>query len=185
MATTAIHCTAGNHAGPRSQRGLEVYPTPARAVEDLLRVEALPPVCWEACGEEDSAIASVLRAHGRHVICNDIASDGVDFRDRTEAPHGVQIVVTNPPFSMAGAFVQHGLTLVRRVIVLERIQFLESQTRGALFDAGKLARVHVFRRRLPRMHRADWTGKRASGAMALCWFVFDNDHRGPPTLDWI
>ena len=43
----------------------------------------------------------------------------------------------------------------------------------------------VFRKRLPRMHRSGWAGKRASAAMVLAWFVFDRGHDGPPALDWI
>jgi hypothetical protein len=183
--TLAIHTTAGNHAAPRSKRGLEIYPTPPIAVEALVRLEPLPCVCWECCGLEKSAIATVLRTHGRRVVCSDIESDGVDFLDRTTAPRGVEAIVTNPPFSLAADFVHHGLVLVPKVVVLERIQFLESETRAALFDAGKLARIWVFRNRVPRMHRQDWRGKRASPAMTLAWFVFDRDHDGRPTLDWI
>ena len=151
----------------------------------MARVEQLPHGVWEACGDDASAIATILRATGRCVVCTDIRTDGINFLDRTTAPRGVEAIVTNPPFSLAADFVRHGLALVPKVVVLERIQFLESDTRAALFDAGKLARIWVFRKRLPRMHRADWTGKRASAAMVLAWFVFDRDHDGPPALDWI
>ena len=181
----AIHATAGNHAAPKSKRGHDVYLTPPCAVEAMLRVEPLPPVCWECCGDDTSAIATVLRAHGHSVVCSDIRADGIDFFDRTTAPRGVEAIVTNPPFSLAADFVRHGLALVPKVVVLERIQFLESKTRAPLFDAGKLARIWVFRNRVPRMHRQDWRGKRASAAMTLAWFVFDRDHDGRPTLDWI
>jgi hypothetical protein len=183
--TFAIHATAGNHAAPKAKRGHDVYLTPACAVEALARAEPLPATCWEACGDDTSAIATVLRAHGHRVVCTDLRTDGIDFRDRTTAPPGVEVIVTNPPFSLAADFVRHGLNLVPKVVVLERIQFLESEARAALFDAGKLARIRVFRNRVPRMHRAGWTGKRASAAMTLAWFAFDRDHDGPPTLDWI
>ena len=80
----------------------------------------------------------------------------------------------------------HGLKLVRKVVILERIQFLESDRRELLFNAGTLARVWVFRNRVPRMHRAGWTGPRASASMTLAWFVFLRDHDGsPPSLGWI
>jgi hypothetical protein len=185
--TAAIHTTAGNHCGPRSQRGLEIYSTPACAVEALLRVEPLPAVCWEACGTEESAIATVLRAHGRRVVCTDLATDGVDFLTRRTAPLGQPIaIVCNPPFSKAAAFVRHGLGLVSKVVVLERLQFLESESRAALFDSGTLARVWIFRNRVPRMHKDGWTGRRAAPAMALAWFIFDGHHNGSaPALGWI
>src|SRR5262245_47430653 len=47
---------------------------------------------------------------------------------------------------------------------------------------GRLARVHVFRSRLPMMHRAGWSGPRASSAIAFAWFVWDRDHAGPAEL---
>jgi hypothetical protein len=182
----AIHTTAGNHAGPRSKRGLEIYPTPPCAVEALIRAEPLPPACWEACGTENSAIAQVLRAHDHRVVCTDITIDGVDFRDRTTAPPDVQAIVTNSPFSLAADVVRHGLTLVPKVVILQRIQFLESDVRADLFDAGKLVRIFVFRDRVPRMHLAGWEGNRAEPAMFLAWFTFSVDHDGSkPVLDWI
>jgi len=184
--SSAIHVVAGNRAGTRAQRGLDSYATPACAAEALVRTEPLPPRCWECCGLESSAIATVLRAHGRRVVATDITDDGVDFRNWLTAPIGAQAIVTNPPFGLAADFVRHGLTLVPKVVILERIQFLESESRADLFDAGKLARVWIFRNRVPRMSLAGWTGKHASAAMTLAWFVFDRDHDGgPPTLGWI
>jgi hypothetical protein len=180
--TLPIHATAGNHAGPRSGRGLEVYPTPPCAVEALIRAEPLPPACWEPCGTEDSSIVTVLRAHGHRVVCTDIITDGVDFRDRTTAPPGVQSIVTNPPFSLAADFVRRGLALVPKVVVLERIQFLESEDRDDIIEGGDLARVLVFANRVPRMHRQGWNGKRSSPAMCLAWFVFERGYRLQPVL---
>jgi hypothetical protein len=180
--TLPIHATAGNHAGPRSGRGLEIYSTPACAVEALIRAEPLPPVCWEACGPETSAIALVLRAHGRRVVCTDITTDGIDFRDRTKAPSGAQAIVANPPFSLAADFVRHGLALVPKVVVLERIQFLESEDRADIIEGGDLARVLVFADRVPRMHRQGWNGKRSSPAMCLAWFVFERGYSLQPVL---
>jgi hypothetical protein len=146
----------------------------------------LPSIVWDPCGENDSELAAALREAGKQVFTDDIRNDNVDFRTRREAPPGCQAIVTNPPFSLAADFVLHGLTLVRRVCILERIQFLESENRAALFDAGKLVRVFVFRNRVPRMHLDGWAGPRASPAMVLCWFIFDNTHSGSkPTLDWI
>jgi hypothetical protein len=181
-----IHVTGGNHGSPRSTRGVEFYATPRCAVIPLLAKVQLPNVVWDPCGSDDSELAATLREAGKQVFCNDITADGVDFRTRREAPSAAEAIVTNPPFSLAADFVMHGLTLVRRICILERIQFLESESRGELFDAGKLMRVFVFRNRVPRMHASGWEGPRASPAMVLAWFIFDNTHGGAkPTLDWI
>jgi hypothetical protein len=124
----------------------------------------------------------VLRAHGRRVVCTDIAIDGVDFRDRRCAPERAQAIVANPPFSLAADFVRHGLKLVPKVVILERIQFLESEDRADIIDGGDLARVLVFADRVPRMHKAGWNGKRSSPAMCLAWFVFERGHLLQPVL---
>ncbi len=184
--TRPIHVTAGNHAAPAHERGLDVYQTPPLAVEKLLGAEDLPIKIWEPCDPGDSNITTVLKAHGHKVVANDIAVDGIDFRDRGKAPPGLKAIVTNPPFQIAASFVMHGLKLVPKVIILERIQFLEAEVRAELFDAGKLTRIWIFRKRLPRMHRVGWTGKTASAAMTLAWFVFDVAHYGSePRLGWI
>ena len=51
-----------------------------------------------------------------------------------------------------------------RVVMLLRLAFLESKRRSGILDGGQLARVHVFRNRLPMMHRAGWAGPKASSA---------------------
>jgi hypothetical protein len=180
----AIHTTAGNHCGPRSQRGAEQYPTPACATEAVLRKEMLPPHVLEPCEGEDRAISRVLEAHGYTVTGYDLVRDGIDFLKVTQVPPDIGAVVTNPPFSQAATIVLHALTLVPKVIILERIQFLESEQRADLFDSGMLSRIWVFRDRVPRMHMVGWAGNRSSAAMCLAWFVFEVGHRGPPTLHW-
>ena len=180
----AIHVTGGNHAGPRSQRGAEQYATAPCAVEALLAVEPLPPRLLEPCAG-DGAIVRVLEAHGHIVTAYDLVHDGIDFLKVTKAPPDVGAIVTNPPFSRAADFVRRGLLLVPKVVVLERIQWLEAECRADIFDSGKLARVYVFRDRVPRMHRIGWIGRRSSPAMCLAWFVFECDHVAAPTLHWL
>ena len=51
--------------------------------------------------------------------------------------------------------------------------------------ADEVVRVHVFRNRLPMMHRHGWDGPRASSSTAYAWFVFDKKHGGPATIDQI
>jgi hypothetical protein len=109
------------------------------------------------------------------------AESGVDFLTQTAAPKGVTTILTNPPFMHAGEFVRHALTLVPRVVMLLRLGFLESQSRSDILDGGRLARIHVFRNRLPMMHREGWDGPHTSSALAFAWFVWDANHRGPWT----
>jgi hypothetical protein len=174
-----------------ADRGVDLYETPPEAVRALLGVERLPLYVWEpACGP--GAIAQVLRAAGHRVYATDLfdhgcpdAEAGVNFLEQLNAPSGIGCIVTNPPYRLAAEFVAHALRLVPRAVMLLRLAFLESERRSSILDRGALARVRVFRNRLPMMRRAGWNGPRASSAIAFAWFVFDRGHRGPAVIDRI
>jgi hypothetical protein len=175
---------SGQHA--HADRGADMYETPACAVKALLQAESLSHVIWEPAAGR-GAIARVLRAHDHTVICSDIIDYGIqldfvrDFLTETKAPDGVEAIVTNPPFRFAQAFVEHALELVPNVVML-RLAFLESTRRSPILDTGRLARVHIFKQRLPMMHRDGWQGPRASSAIPFAWYCWDRNHTGPITL---
>jgi hypothetical protein len=66
--------------------------------------------------------------------------------------------------------------------MLLRLAFLESERRGAILESGFLRTVYVFRKRLPMMHRAGWTGPRASSAIPFAWFCWDRLDPGPTEM---
>jgi hypothetical protein len=167
------------------ERGHDLYETPDVAVEALLRVEALPRCIWEpACGP--GRIVNVLRARGHEVYASDLIDYGVDsaahygrdFLLEQQAPEGYAAIVTNPPFKLAEQFVAHALSLCPLVVLLLRLAFLESERRCGILEGRGLARIYVFRKRLPMMHRAGWEGRKANSGMAFAWYVFDRTHRG-------
>jgi hypothetical protein len=169
----------------------DLYETPPEAIRALLRVEKIPHRVWEpACGR--GAIVNVLRAAGHEVIATDLINYGlpitppgywgVDFLTESKPPAGCECIITNPPFKLAEQFVAHALELCPRVVMLLRLAFLESERRSEILEGHGLARVYVFRQRLPMMHRDGWQGPKASSAMAFAWFVWDRGHDGPPTL---
>lgn len=169
----------------------DLYETPPEAVTALMSVEKLPHKIWEpACGP--GSIVKVLRAFGHEVIAGDLVDygcpmsfKGIDFLMETRAPHGVECVLTNPPFKLAGQFVAKALELCPTVIMLMRLAFLESERRTSILDGGQLARVHVFKNRLPMLHRHGWQGPKASSSIAFAWFVWDRNHVGPAILNRI
>jgi hypothetical protein len=108
--------------------------------------------------------------------------NGRDFLLERKAPAGCEAIVTNPPFKLAEQFVSHALELCPRVIMLLRLAFLESERRRSILEGRGLARVHIFRNRLPMMHRDSWTGPKASSAVAYGWFVWSRAHTGPTEL---
>ncbi len=169
-------------------RGDDLYETPPVAVEALLRVERLPYRLWEpACGR--GKIVNVLRAAGHQTLGSDLVDYGDpthfygrDFLMEHKAPDGCEAIVTNPPFKLAHQFVAHALKLCPKVVMLLRLAFLESERRRDILDNGMLARVYVFRLRLPMMHRDNWAGPKTNSGMAFAWFVWDREHNGPTEL---
>lgn len=172
-----------------SERKNDLYESPPEAVRALLKVETLPHRIWEpACGP--GSIVRVLRAAGHDVCASDLVDYespdqdhcGWDFLSERTVPNGADTIVTNPPFKNAAEFVAHALQLCPRVIMLLRLAFLESTKRTPILDGGHLARVHVFRNRLPMMHRDGWEGPKVSNPTAFAWFVWDRNHQGPCEL---
>jgi hypothetical protein len=172
-------------------RGDDVFETPVEAVRALLGVERLPHCTWEPCCGS-GAIVRVLRESGFHVHATDLVDHGCPASESTiyflfeqRAPDGVESIVTNPPYKLADQFVAHALRLVPHVIMLLRLAFLESERRSPILDSGNLARVHVFKNRLPMMHRHGWTGPRATSSIPFAWFCWDRNHLGPTIIDRI
>ena len=167
----------------------DLYETPSCAVEALLRVEKLPMHLWEpACGRGN--IVTVLKNAGYSVYSSDLVNYGtgdwgVDFLMEWRLPHHCEAIITNPPFKLAEEFVDHALALCPKVIMLLRLAFLESERRCAILDTGLLARIYVFRKRLPMMHRDGWQGKKANSGVAFAWFIWDKSHKGPTTIQRI
>lgn len=188
----SLGLTTGNAKAALAERGDDLYETPACAVEALLEAENLPECIWEpACGP--GSIVSILRTAGHRVYATDLVDyacpdsySRVDFLMEKHPDFFIGAIVTNPPFKLAREFVTHALAIgVPKVAMLLRLAFLESEGRRAILDNGWLARVHVFRNRLPMMHRAGRGTKVAktnTSAMAFAWFVWDRDHKGPTEL---
>lgn len=182
----------GNKRDLLTNRGDDLYQSPPEAVTALLNVENIPHQVWEpACGP--GAIVRVLRAAGRDVLATDLVDyaspdqdhSGVDFLipGIAESYHGQgRAIVTNPPFKNAHEFVARALTMAPYVAMLLRLAFLESEKRRDILDNSCLARVHVFRKRLPMMHRDGWEGRTANSGMAFAWFIWERDYSGPVEL---
>ncbi len=174
-----------------ADRGHDLYQTPGVAVQALLEIEWLPYRIWEpACGP--GSIVRELRAAGHDVIASDLVdygcpgqTSGADFLQASVAPDGVDTIVTNPPFKHATAFARRALALCPRVIMLLRLGFIAGTGRTPLLEGGCLARMHVFRNRLPMMHREGWEGPKTTSQTEFAWFVFDRSHFGPTVVNRI
>jgi hypothetical protein len=173
-----------------AERGEDCYETPPEATLALLKAEKLPTHIWEPAAGR-GAIVNVLRDHGHTVYASDLIdyqqfgqAVRVDFLMEHRAPMFCDAIVTNPPFKLVDQFVRRAIVLVPKVCMLLRLAYLEGIGRDDILDGG-LARVHVFRNRLPRMHRDNYDGPKATSTIAFAWFVWELGHTGPAALNRI
>lgn len=188
MSVSVAQRVAGVATDPDNREKDDFYPTPPYAVEALLERERFDGPIWEpACG--DGAISKVLKAAGYHIQSTDLVDRGygvprIDFlmEFQTQAPN----IVTNPPYKNATEFAWKALDLATsKVALLCRIQFLESVSRRALFNAYPPSKVLVFSERLTMQRGRQPTEADTGGMACFAWFVWDRAHKGPTQLGWI
>lgn len=171
------------------------YDTCEEATLSLLAVEEFDGVIWEpACGR--GAITKVLEKHNLKVVSTDLydygfGASGIDFLNGPFLYHLCysKHIVTNPPFKFAIEFAYRGCKLIEKtggkLCLLNRVRWLASQKRQKLFESTPLARVHIFSRRLPFMHRPGHSEDQKTTMLEFAWFVWEAGYEGPPTLNWI
>jgi hypothetical protein len=181
-------CQVQRH--PHAERGLDLYETPAVGTEALLRVEQIPHRIWEPAAGR-GAITRILQEHGHEVISSDVCDYGFpldfvgDFLTQEQMPADCGCILANPPYQIVEPFVARALELASLVILLLRLAFLESERRCHILEGRGLARVHVFRKRLPMMHRDQWAGRKANSGMAFAWMVWSRGYAGATVIDRI
>lgn len=193
----SLRVAIGTNTATRQERGEDFYETPIEAMHVLLALEQFAPTIWEpACGR--GAISQVLEDAGYDVVLSDLVDRGcadrlgvvqtvADFLTSQSAPDcradSCPDIVTNPPYGVLNAFVAHALRVhqPKKMALLLNLNFLcgsESADRKFARDQNPPARIHVFTRRLPMMHRDGWDGNEASSSMNTAWFVWERDAAG-------
>lgn len=164
---------AGGKKGQKTKSDpLNFYPTPPEPTIALIErfLPEIPKRVWEpACGT--GAMASVLSAHGYDVVSTDI--DDYDYGRpyvnflTAEDPPGVEAVITNPPFSIANAFIERALAVkgVTFVAMFLKATFWNARSR---YD---LHRRHPPKAVMPLTWRVDFNGL-GRPTMDCCWVIW-------------
>lgn len=179
--------------GDKGRPDGDFYETPPVAVGALLKNETFRPFIWEpACG--NGAISKILKKEGMTVASSDLCDHGYGFRHDFlqggwDGFAAVCDIITNPPFSLADEFLTQALSYtvsgqVSKVAFLLRLNFLEGQKRAKIFKEFPPSRVLVFSKRLPMMHRPNYTGKKSTSTVAYAWFIFEKPF-GKCEIKWI
>ena len=88
------------------------------------------------------------------------------------------------PFKSADQFVAHALLLVPRVFMLLRLAFLESARRTPILES-PACRCSCFSQSAPDDASARLERTASDQSTAYAWFVFEQKHNGPATIDRI
>ncbi len=172
---------------------LDRYPSPRISLELLKGTGELDDLKNEKIVEPASGmghISKFLEANGFNVESSDLGDDsetygtgGLDFLARTER---CENIITNPPYRQAIEFLKHAISITdHKVIMLLRLNFLESQSRFEFFKQFPPAKVYVISKRLPHydpVHK-EW---KSDASFSHMWMVFDNKTSTIETkIDWI
>ena len=168
----------------------EFYETPAwvtRALYPHLPARALSKI-WE-CAAGAGKMSGVLSDWGT-VLATDIESPSSDIAQcdflASVAPPDVTAIITNPPYKQAEEFIEHALDQMRErrglTAMLLRTDYDHAKTRARLF-----AGCPAFSKKVVLTKRIVWfepePGKKGkSPSFNHAWFIWDWQHRGPPSL---
>ncbi|KQW63376.1 hypothetical protein ASD02_01785 [Ensifer sp. Root1252] len=201
-----LRSAVGTHTATKEERGNNLYETPPEAMHTLLALEKFSSLVREpACGR--GAISGFMERAGHTLIISDLVdySTADQFGEvqtvadfLTAEPDDQEAdIVTNPPYGeLLNRFVAHALRVYqpRKMALLLNLNFLcgfDDDDRNYAMDLCPPARVLVFKRRLPMMHRDGWDGPEASSRMNTAWFIWqrdqDGNYAGPTTIrrvDW-
>jgi len=149
----------------------EFYPTPRAAIEVILR-EMRPDIArhlrWgEPCAGDNSIINELWRSHAIQPMQCEWAEirEGKDYLT-SGLTGGVDAIITNPPFSLATAFIDKSLEDAGFVAYLLRLNFFGSAKRKDWWQGNEP--THLF----TLSKRPSFTGKGAD-ATEYAWFVWD------------
>ncbi len=188
----ALMLGASNHS-VTDRESNDFYATEPRAVEKLLSVlkrdgVRLSDPLWEpACGQ--GHISKVLDEAGYEVRSTDLIDRGhgsvLNFLECDEPWRGD--IITNPPFKLSAEFIRKSLSLVgvgQRVIFFQRLNFLESAKRFALFQEFPIRYVYVHASRVGTAMGGDFQRYHAK-SMAYAWYVWEKGYQGDTVMRWI
>lgn len=196
---------ASNHCKEEREEN-DFYSTDPDCVRDLLKVETFEKDILEPCCGTGN-ISEVLKEAGYQVISTDLidrgyGTGGIDF-----FKHYTKIdcsIISNPPYGLATEFVDHALKVMtphHKMALFLKLQFLEGADRFLkVFSTNHLETVYVYSKRVACYKNDERYQKNEDGtfkldkngnklkvqsAVCFCWFVWNNDYNGFPTIKWV
>ena len=168
----------------------DFYTTPPEEIRNILNYEKLEGnVLENSCGNGIISEAVKELYPDIEVISTDLVDrgygeTGLDFLSEDYPHKEVDNVVMNPPFKLLEGFMRKSTEIAKRkVIMLGRIQALESIKRYSFFQECPPSRVYVYANRIGCKKNGE--GK-AANSMMYAWYVWDRADKSMETkLHWI
>lgn len=93
-------------------------------------------------------------------------------------------LVMNPPFTKTSEFLDTACSFYNKVIMFNRISFLETVKRATKIKSNEwpLSKVWIH---AGRVGCAKGFDDKYVNAVMYAWFVFDRYHKGEPVIDWL
>lgn len=180
----------GEDPSTKRKKEGDFYETPKWAIDALLRREGFEGMILEPCCGK-GAISKVLEQYGYKVISSDISTgDNIYGKKGIDALSINKIsdnIITNPPFNkhILNKIVEHLSSIyIKKMALLLRLTFLESEGRRELLSALPLKAVYVFSSRVT-MYPENEEKPKNSGTTAYAWFVWEKGYVGRTIIDWI
>ena len=178
--------SCNNSEGKRKKS--DFYETPyslTRLFLDKYPIPKLDLILEPACG--NGAIVKVLQEKG-YVNIESYDKERNFFTDNGVGRYDV--IITNPPFSLAYEFIKHAIYLKPyKIIMLLPLSYLHGKKRHDNIYKSKqdlmLKYISVFTRypMLGEVLQPD--GKHNTGMMVYAWFYWEKDYDGLPMVDWL
>lgn len=138
---------------------------------------------WEpACGTGNISKVLEQYGNGHPVISTDLhdrgyGTSGIDFL-HSPLPHGVKVIITNPPYSLADKFVKHAMEILPWngiYLALHNINYLTGKNRfNDIYSKGFLKQIHIYSGRINCFKNGIDTGHRSP--VNYAWFMYSNDY---------
>lgn len=163
------------------------YETPAWVTEALLPHLRTITRVWEPAAGSGK-IVETLKRNGLDVVSTDLI-EGADFcktyplfTDDELDLKSVNAIITNPPYGLAQAFIEHAIKLMKPnnglVAMLLRTDYDHAKTRQHLFSG-----CSIFAKKLVLTKRIVWFERPgAAPSFNHAWFMWDWLHEGPPVI---
>ena len=139
-----------------NEKSDECY-TPKEAVQPILKYLDKNKIYYDCTSNISSSIIDYMRSEGFNIL----ASEGRDFLN-DELPNGIDIIITNPPYSKKDKFIEKCYSLNKPFALLLPVSSLQGQKRGRMFSEKGIELLVL-------NNRIDFTGKGAPH-FGVAWF---------------